>query len=195
MRQQLRLRVLVPIAVLGLLGAGFGAFAMGGPATPESIPVPRPTSSAAVDTGAVDTGAVDTGAIDTAPVTTTAPAPTPPAPTTTEPAPPAEPEEEMSALDKLLAEHRVVVVVFHTPGSDLDAAAVREARAGATEAGSGYLAVDVTKEGAVADLAAEYEVLEAPTVLVIVRSGEAVSRFDDIVDRTTVAQAAENALQ
>ena len=97
----------------------------------------------------------------------------------------------MSALDKLLAEHRVVVVVFHTPGSDLDAAAVREARAGATAAGSGYLAVDVTKEGAVADLAAEYEVLEAPTVLVIVRSGEAVSRFDDIVDRTTVAQAAD----
>jgi hypothetical protein len=179
--------VLVPVAVLGLLGAGFGAFAMGGPAAPESIPIPRPTSSAAVDTGATDTGAVDTG-----PVTTTAPAPAPP-PTTTEAAPPAEPEEEQTALDKKLKEYKVVVVVFHTPGSDVDAAAVREARAGADEAGVGYLAVDVTKEDAVAELAAEYEVVEAPTVLVVVRSGEAVSRFDGIVDRTTVAQAATDA--
>jgi hypothetical protein len=179
--------VLVPVAVLGLLGAGFGAFAMGGPAAPESIPIPRPTSSAAVDTGATDTGAVDTG-----PVTTTAPAPAPP-PTTTEAAPPAEPEEEQTALDKKLKEYKVVVIVFHTPGSDVDAAAVREARAGADEAGVGYLAVDVTKEDAVAELAAEYEVVEAPTVLVVVRSGEAVSRFDGIVDRKTVAQAATDA--
>jgi hypothetical protein len=74
MRQQLRLRVLVPVAVLGLLGAGFGAFAMGGPEAPVSIPVARATSSGAVDTGAVDTGAVDTGAVDTGP----APAPPPP---------------------------------------------------------------------------------------------------------------------
>ncbi|HXV32484.1 MAG TPA: hypothetical protein VD769_00640 [Gaiellaceae bacterium] len=194
MRQQLRLRVLVPVAVLGLLGAGFGAFAMGGPAVPESIPVPRATSSAATDTGATDTGATDTGATDTAPVaTTTAPAPPPPPPTTTEAAPPAEPAEEQTALDKKLKQSKVVVVVFHTPGSDVDAAAVREARAGASAADVGFLAVDVTKEGQVAALAAEYEVVEAPTVLVVVRSGEAVSRFDQIVDRKTVAQAATNA--
>ena len=192
MRQQLRLRVLVPVAVLGLLGAGFGAFAMGGPAAPESIPIPRPTSSAAVDTGATDTGATDTGAVDTAPVTTTAPVPPPP-PTTTETAPPAEPAEEQTALEKQLEKYKIVVVVFHTPGSDVDAAAVREARAGATDAGAGYLAVDVTKEKQVAELAAEYEVVEAPTVLVVVRSGEAVSRFDRIIDRTTVAQAVTDA--
>ena len=181
MRQQLRLRVLLPVAVLGLLGAGFGAFAMGGPAAPESIPVPRPTSSAAADTGATDTGATDTGAVDAAPATTT------------EAAPPAEPAEEQSALARKLKESSVVVVVFHTPGADLDAAAVREARAGANQAGAGYLAVDVSKEGAVAALAAEYDVLGAPTVLVVVRGGEVKSRFDEIVDRTIVAQAATNA--
>ena len=191
MRQQLRLRVLLPVAVLGLLGAGFGAFAMGGPAAPGSIPVPRPTSSAAADTGAADTGATDTGAADTAPATT--PAPTPPPPPTTEAAPPAEPAEEQSALARKLKESSVVVVVFHTPGADLDAAAVREARAGANQAGAGYLAVDVSKEGAVAALAAEYDVLGAPTVLVVVRGGEVKSRFDEIVDRTIVAQAATNA--
>jgi hypothetical protein len=194
MRQQLRLRVLLPVAVLGLLGAGFGAFAMGGPAAPESIPVPRPTSSAAVDTGATDTGATDTGAADAAPATTTAPAPGPPPPTT-EAAPPTEPAGEQSALARKLKESSVVVVVFHTPGADLDATAVREARAGANQAGAGYLAVDVTKEGAVAALAAEYDVLGAPTVLVVVRGGEVKSRFDGIVDRTIVAQAATNARQ
>lgn len=180
MRQQLRLRVLVPVAVLGLLGAGFGAFAMGGPAAPESIPV-HPTSSAAVDTGATDTGATDTAPTTTA----TEPAPTP---TTPEP-------EKQTPLEKQLAAHRVVVVVFHTPGADLDAQAVREARAGAAAANAGYLAIDVTKESAVEDLAAEYEVLEAPTLLVIVRGGELRSRFAAVVDRQTVAQAVTNALK
>jgi hypothetical protein len=185
MRQQLRLRVLVPVAVLGLLGAGFGAFAMGGPAAPESIPV-HPTSSSAVDTGATDTGMTET---------------TPPASTTTEaaPAPTAQPKPKPkpkeSPLEEELADDRIVVVVFHNPSSDLDAAAIREARAGADAAGAGYLAVDVTDDGAVADLAVEYEVIESPTVLVVVRSGEARSRFDGIVDRETVAQAVTNALK
>ena len=190
MRQQLRLRVLVPVAVLGLLGAGFGAFAMGGPAAPESIPVTHPTSTAAVDTGATDTGAVDT-----APTTTTAPPL--PAPTTTVAAPPPAPPkpQQKTALQQELAEHRVVVVVFHTPGSDLDGESLREARAGAAAANAGFVAVDVTKENAVATIAAEYEVLGSPTVLVVVKSGEARSRFEGYVDRQTVAQAVTNALK
>ena len=44
MRQQLRLRVLVPVAVLGLLGAGFGAFAMGGPPGPDPVAAPIATT-------------------------------------------------------------------------------------------------------------------------------------------------------
>jgi hypothetical protein len=179
MRQQLRLRVLVPVAVLGLLGAGFGAFAMGGPAMPESIPV---SSSGATDTGTVDTSAADTAPTTTEPAPKLAPAPTP------KPKP-----EEKTSLEQELDAHRVVVVVFQTPGADLDAAAVREARAGAAAADGGFLAVDVEKEGAVADLAAEYEVVGAPTVLVLVRSGEVRSRFDGYVDRETVAQAVTNA--
>jgi len=183
MRQHLRLNVLLPVAVLGLLGAGFGAFAMGGPGAPESLPVAHPTSSSAVDTGAADT--------------TTAPPP--PAPTTTEAAPPpATPKPkpaQKTALEKELAGHRVVVVVFHTPGSDLDGEALREARAGAVAANAGFLAVDVTKETAVADVAAEYEVLGSPTILVVVKSGEARSRFEGYVDRQTVAQAVTNALR
>jgi hypothetical protein len=193
MRQRLRLNVLLPVAVLGLLGAGFGAFAMGGPDVPESLPVTHPTSS-----DAVDTGVADTGAVDTAP-TTTPTAPPPPAPTTTEAAPPPAPPkpkpEQKTALEKELVEHRVVVVVFHTPGADLDGEALREARAGAVASHAGFLTVDVTKETAVAEIAAEYEVLGSPTILVVVKSGEARSRFEGYVDRQTVAQAVTNALK
>jgi hypothetical protein len=70
---------------------------------------------------------------------------------------------------------------------------VREARAGAAAADGGFLAVDVGKEGDVAGLAAEYEVLGAPTVLVLARAGAVRSRFDSYVDRETVAQAVTNA--
>jgi hypothetical protein len=184
MRQQLRLRVLVPVAVLGLLGAGFGAYAMGGPASPESIPV---SSSGALDTGAADTGAVDTGAADTG-TTSTEPAPAP------APAPKPKPKpEKKTPLEQELDAHGIVVVVFHTPGSDLDGTAVREARAGAATADGGFLAVNVEKEGAVAELAAEYEVVGAPTVLVLGQSGAVRSRFEGYVDRETVAQAVTNA--
>jgi hypothetical protein len=176
MRQQLRLRVLLPVAVLGLLGAGFGAYATGRPATPEALPLP-PTGSSATDTGAAETGAAET------------------VPTTTEAAPPApapEPQPK-TQLEQALAKHRIVVVVFHTPDADLDATAVREARAGALAAGAGFLAVDVSREGAVAKLALEYEVLEAPTVLVLTRRSGVRSAFDGYVDRDTVAQAVTNA--
>jgi hypothetical protein len=48
MRQQLRLRVILPVAVLGLLGAGFGAYATGGSAEdPAVLPVPPTTAQAA----------------------------------------------------------------------------------------------------------------------------------------------------
>jgi hypothetical protein len=188
MRQQLRLRVLVPVAVLGLLGVGFGAFAMGGPAPAESIPV---SSSSAADTGTTGTGTADTGVPDAAPTTTQpAPAPAPaPAPSST----PKPKPQRKTPLEQELDAHGIVVVVFHTRGADLDATALREARAGAAAVDSGFLAVDVEKEGDVAELAAEYEVLGAPTVLVLAQSGEVRSRFDGYVDRETVAQAVTNA--
>ena len=191
MRQRLRLNVLLPVAVLGLLGAGFGAFAMGGPDVPESLPVTHPTSS-----DAVDTGVADTGAVDTAPTTPTAPPP------------PAHRPRRRRRLRRLLRSRsrsrrprsrRSSSTIgwsslsFHTPGADLDGEALREARAGAVASHAGFLAVDVTKETAVAEIAAEYEVLGSPTILVVVKGGEARSRFEGYVDRQTVAQAVTNA--
>ncbi len=168
MRQQLRLRVLLPVAVLGLLGAGVGAFAMGQPAEPASVPLATTAATAPTTTGGE-----------------TVPAPTPKKKQKAESA--------KSALQRQLADHGAVVVVFHTPGANVDAAAIREARAGAAEVGAGFLAVNVTKEGSVAVLAKEYTVLEAPTVLVLTRGPEMRARFDGYVDRETVAQAVANA--
>ncbi len=63
MRQHLRLRVLLPVAVLGLLGAGFFAWASGGPAAPSSEPIPPPATTTTAPTepapGPNPTGAVD----------------------------------------------------------------------------------------------------------------------------------------
>jgi hypothetical protein len=57
MRQQLRLRVLLPLAVLGLLGAGFGAYAFGQAPEPASGPLP-PTTTAAAPAKPMAPGAV-----------------------------------------------------------------------------------------------------------------------------------------
>jgi hypothetical protein len=46
MRSQLRLRVLLPVAVLGLLGLGVGAFAMGGPPDSSGAPLVTTTTTA-----------------------------------------------------------------------------------------------------------------------------------------------------
>jgi hypothetical protein len=45
MRSQLRLRVILPVAVLGLLGLGVGAFAMGGPPDNAGAPLTTTTTS------------------------------------------------------------------------------------------------------------------------------------------------------
>ncbi len=310
MRQQLRLRVLLPVAVLGLLGAGFGAFAMGGPAAPESIPV-NPTSSGAMDTGAVDTGATDTGP---------APVPAPPPLTAGEIDPatwaqqanalcaqarqdidnlgrfesPSEAKEWFAAAAQILQafktdfvalgwpsgqqlaaadvqavwdegvawaeqvrealaagdtdeliqltkerpadkaaakelnatlrelgadecarssptdsapirasaalqwqllKYRAVVVVFYLPESDLDGAALREARAAAMDTNAGFVPVDATNEKQVTAIAIGYEVTSSPTVLVVTRGPRLRSEFTGIVDRKTVAQAVTNALE
>lgn len=47
MRQQLRLRVLLPLAVLGLLGAGFAAYAFGQAPEPVATPLPAATTTTA----------------------------------------------------------------------------------------------------------------------------------------------------
>jgi hypothetical protein len=173
MRQQLRLRVLLPVALLGLLGAGFGAYATGRPASAEPLP-PAPPAT-----------------------TTQAKKPDKPAKKKSKPAakkakPSAAPER--SALEQALRRDRAVVVVFYTPGSAVDSAAIREARAGALALDASFLSVNVKRNREVEKLAAEYGVMHAPAVLVLVRGPKVASQFG-YADRETVAQAVANALR
>lgn len=178
MRQQLRLRVILPVAVLGLLGAGFGAFAYGKP--PEAVPVPPGTTQA--EKPEPPAKAKSKGKKATRKPAAGKPAKRPAAPSRT-------------ALERALRAQRAVVVVFRTPGGGVDTVAVREARAGAIAAGAGFLAVNVARNAAVSDLARRYEVREAPAVLVFLRGPKVAAHFDGYADRDTVAQAVSNALR
>jgi hypothetical protein len=168
MASQLRLRVLLPVAVLGVLGLGVGAFAFGKPAQ------------------GADADAVAANLANRPAATTTAPASN----TTTNPGPP---RPRLSPLERELKQHRVVVVLFYAPGSDYDTIQTREARAGALAANAGFLAVDVSKEKRLSKLATEYAVRGAPAVLVFARGPRVAARIQGYADRATVAQAAQNA--
>jgi hypothetical protein len=96
-------------------------------------------------------------------------------------------------LARTLKRKRVVVAVLYSPDSSVDAITIREARAGASLSGAGFVAVNVYDAKAIAPLAAQYAVRAAPSVFVFARYKGAVSRFGGYVDRETVAQAADTA--
>ena len=89
--------------------------------------------------------------------------------------------------------YRMVVVVFYSPGSSVDAAAVIEARAAALDTGAGFVPVNVKREKQVAAIAIGYEVPGTPTVLVFTRGPKLRSHFDRSGRSHHVAQAVPNA--
>ena len=100
----------------------------------------------------------------------------------------------LSPLQQELEEHRAVVVVFYTPGANLDALTTLEARAGAEAAGAGFLSVDASSESALAALADEHVLRSAPGILVVTRGPEVAVRFDGFEDRATIPQAESTAV-
>jgi hypothetical protein len=162
MASQLRLQVVLPIAVLGLLGLGVGAFAFGKPPA------------------AADPDAVAANLANRTPATTEA-----------QPAKPAKPKPEpKTPLERALAKHRAVVVLFYTPAASYDALQTREARAGAQAGGAGFLALDVSRDKKTAALATSYDVRDAPAILVFARGPRVAVRLDGYADRDTIEQAA-----
>jgi hypothetical protein len=174
MASQLRLQVLLPVAVLAVLGLGVGAFAMNGkgPATSDA-----------------DAIAARIAARDKP--TATTPAKPKPKPTATKPTAPVKPA--LSPLQLALRQKPVAVVLFYKPGAVYDAIQTRETRAGALTAGAAFVAINVTKNREVGKLATDYNVLEAPTVLIFRRGPVLKARFDGYQDRATVVQAVRNA--
>jgi hypothetical protein len=166
MASQLRLRVLLPVAILAILGLGVGAFA-----TTRNTP---------------ETSNADAVAARIAAKQTKTQKPSKPV---KQPSPPASP------LEGALRKHSVVVVLFYAPGDDYDTIQARETRAGALAAKAGFLALNVTKNRQVAALAAEYDVREAPATLIFTRGPRVAYRVAGYMDRQAVAQAAADAHQ
>jgi thiol:disulfide interchange protein len=111
--------------------------------------------------------------------------------------PPAAAEEDglPLALTAALAHSRVVVVSLYAPRVELDSMALQEAKAGAAQAGAGFLAVNVLSEAESRQLTKQLGVLEDPAVLVFKRPGDLVTRFSGFADKQTILQAARNAAQ
>jgi hypothetical protein len=165
MASQLRLRVLLPVAILGILGLGIGAFA---------------TTRSAPETSNADAVAARIAAKQNT--------------KTQKPSKPTnKPSPQVSPLEGALRKHSVVVVLFYAPGDDYDTIQARETRAGALAAKAGFLALNVTKNQQVAALAAEYDVREAPATLVFTRGPRVAYRVAGYMDRQAVAQAAADA--
>jgi hypothetical protein len=172
MASQLRLQVLLPVAVLAVLGLGVGAFAMNG------------DNPAVSDADAI---AARIAARHKPPATKPKPAPT-----ATKPKP-AKHVRHVSPLKHAFAKHAVVVVLFYRPNATYDAIQAREARAAALATNAGFVAVNVTRNKEVGLLAANYDVLESPTVLVLRRGPKLKARLEGFNDRTTIVQAVRNA--
>ncbi len=101
------------------------------------------------------------------------------------------------ALQWQLAHHKVVVVSFYNPSSEVDAISVAEAHAGATDAGAGFLLVSVLDNkvaGILTALLPGGGLLPDPGVFVYRAPGNVALRLDGFADRATVAQAATNAM-
>jgi len=100
-----------------------------------------------------------------------------------------------------LQTHDVVVVAIYAPKSSVDAMVLAEARKGASDAGAGFVALNVTNEKIAAPLtsllttgaSAADRVLDDPAVLVFQRPRTLFVRLSGYTDRDTVAQAATNA--
>jgi hypothetical protein len=96
-----------------------------------------------------------------------------------------------------LAHHKVVVVSFYNPSSEVDAISVAEAHAGATDAGAGFLLVSVLDDkvaGILTALLPGGGLLPDPGVIVYRAPGDVAVELDGFAYRASVAQAATNAM-
>lgn len=97
------------------------------------------------------------------------------------------------AIATALGRHQTVVVSLYNPYSEVDGIAFAEARAGARNAGVGFVPLNVLSEAQVGKLTQMLGLLPDPGMLVYIRPGTLVARIGGFADKETVAQAAQNA--
>jgi len=91
-----------------------------------------------------------------------------------------------------LLRHRSVVVAVHGAG-DVDAAAVAEARRGASLAHTTFISLDIRRARYATALAGFDDSIANPAVIVVRRPGVVVKSFPGFHDSQVVAQAAHDA--
>lgn len=100
-------------------------------------------------------------------------------------------------LDDLFRQHRIVVVSVFDPQDKTDAISYAEARAGAADAGAGFLGVSVLDDSVAGPLTAalpDQGLLPVPGLLIYRRPGVLIQRVDGFEDRDGVAQLAAGAV-
>jgi len=98
-----------------------------------------------------------------------------------------------NSIAAALGRQRVVVVSIYNPYSEVDGIAFAEARAGAKNAGVGFVGLNVLSQAQVGKLTQTLGLLPDPGFLVYTRPGTLVARINGFADKETVAQAAQNA--
>ena len=119
-------------------------------------------------------------------------------PTVTKPKPAAPPANGLPiVLNDLFRRHRIVVVSVFDPQDKTDAISYAEARAGAADAGAGFLGVSVLDDSVAGPLTAalpDQGLLPVPGILIYRRPGVLIQRVDGFQDRDGVAQLAAGAV-
>jgi hypothetical protein len=118
-----------------------------------------------------------------------------PKPKVAKPAPPA--NGLPIVLNDLFRRHRIVVVSVFDPQDKTDAISYAEARAGAADAGAGFLGVSVLDDSVAGPLTAalpDQGLLPVPGILIYRRPGVLIQRVDGFEDRDGVAQLAAGAV-
>ena len=98
-----------------------------------------------------------------------------------------------ASIDALFKKHAIVVVSVFDPESSTDAISYAEAKAGAADAGVGFVGVSLLDSPLAAALTTALPgggLLPSPGVLIYRRPGTLVQRLDGFTDRDVVAQAA-----
>ena len=184
MKSKLRLRFVLPLAVIAVLGLAVSQFGL----------LDRLTGS---DGDASATPSETQQATDTVPTEPTGqdePAPTTTGDTAQGAEEPADSKPTgMEQLEKQLRKHDVVVVVVYTPDSAVDTRQIGEARAGADDAKAGFLALNGTNDNQIAELAEKYDIRTTPAVLVFTKGMVLLTNITGFADGEIVAQAAQNA--
>lgn len=177
------IRIFALVGVLAVAGLGVALLNLGRAHSSDSA------ATTAATTHAATTHAAATHATTTAPAATTPAAPVKPKPV--------KPKVQLvpglpSQVAKALQAHRTVVVTLFAGGGS-DPKALAEARAGARDAHTHFLAVNVLRARNASTIASFAGGLVEPSTLVVKRPGKVVTRLDGVQDRQVVAQAAHDA--